>query len=88
MKTETHDTHEFRHGPAARAFLATALVLAGAVAATWAWNTIVTDLAGLARFRFAEGLAIALATVLFGALFETGRALARELLAGRHRTTH
>ena len=88
MKTETHDTHEFRHGLAARAILATALLLAGAVAATWAWNTVVTELAGLARFRFAEGLAIALATVLFGALFEIGRALARGLPFGRDRTTH
>ena len=56
-----------------RIFVGTGLVIAGAIAVTWAWNTIVPDLTGLSRFRFAEGLAIAILMLIMGALFSAGR---------------
>lgn len=58
-----------------RLALATIIVVCGAIATTWSWNTIVPDLSGLAEFRFAEGLSIAILALLMGALFETGRRL-------------
>lgn len=51
------------------------VVVAGAIAVTWSWNTIVPELSGLAEFRFAEGLSIAVLAYLLGALFESGRQL-------------
>lgn len=51
------------------------LVVAGAIAVTWSWNTTVPELSGLAEFRFAEGLSIAVLAYLLGALFESGRQL-------------
>jgi hypothetical protein len=56
--------------------LGTILVCACAVSITWAWNTVITDVSGLARVRFAEGLAIAVSILLTGAVFEAGRRLA------------
>ena len=53
-----------------------AFLLVSAVAVTWAWNTIVADLADIARFRFGEGLAVAFVTLFLGALFGAGWRLA------------
>jgi len=52
-----------------------ALLIAGAIAFTWSWNTILPDLAGLPRFRFAEGLSISILALLLGALFAAGQRL-------------
>jgi len=52
------------------------LLAAGAIAVTWSWNTIVPDLTGLARLRFAEGLSLACLALVSGALFGTGQRLA------------
>ncbi len=59
------------------------LFVVGAIAVTWAWNTIVPDLVGVSRFRFSEGLSVAILAFALGALFEAGR----RLVAGRSRDT-
>ena len=59
------------------------LFVIGAIAVTWAWNTIVPDLVGLSRFRFSEGLSVAILAFALGALFEAGR----QLVVGRSRDT-
>ena len=73
MTTETQGFRGLRRGVFHRLAVAAILLVVGAITATWAWNTIVPDLSGLARFRFVEGLSVAIAAMLFGALFETGR---------------
>lgn len=60
------------------------LLLAGAASVTWAWNTIVPELSGLARFRFVEGLSLAVTTLLGGALFEAGRRLVSDTARAAH----
>jgi hypothetical protein len=60
------------------------LLLACAASVTWAWNTIVPELSGLARFRFSEGLSLAVTTLLVGAVFEAGRCLVGEPARSRH----
>lgn len=73
--TLEHNERSHGHTLVRRFAVTTIVVVSGAIAATWSWNTIVPDLAGLAEFRFAEGLSIAILTLLLGALFETGRRL-------------
>jgi len=55
-----------------RTLFAIGLNLIGAIVVTWAWNTVVPDLSDLQRFRFAEGLAIAVLIFMTGLLFGTG----------------
>ena len=50
-----------------------ALMVVGAIAVTWSWNSIVPDLSGMAHFRFAQGLSVAVTACFLGALFEAGR---------------
>ncbi|MCC2113312.1 MAG: hypothetical protein KDJ16_14855 [Hyphomicrobiales bacterium] len=70
-----HD-HDHDRGVFHGVLLLTGLILAGAIAVTWGWNTIVSQIGEPAGFRFAEGLAVATMAVLAGALFEAGRRLA------------
>jgi hypothetical protein len=83
MTTETPNEPGNRHDLMRSTVLFSVLLLAGATAVTWAWNTILPDYAGLAPFRFAEGISIAIGTLLLGALFETGRGLAARFAFGR-----
>lgn len=75
MTTDTLNDRRHARGLARRLTLAAVLLLACAASLTWSWNTIVPELTGLARIRFAEGFSIALTLLLAGALFEAGRRL-------------
>jgi hypothetical protein len=70
-----HERKSGTHDLLRRLLHVAGLAVVGAIAVTWAWNTVMPNVSGLARFRYAEGLSIALLTVFVGALFESGRRL-------------
>jgi len=69
-----------------RLMFAALIICACSVSISWTWSRLVPDIAGLARVRFAEGLAITVAVLLLGAVFETGRRLASGHGEARRRT--
>jgi hypothetical protein len=58
-----------------RLLVAAALLLASAVATTWAWNSSLLHLFDTDRLGFVDGLAISIAVVFLGALFGAARGL-------------
>ena len=70
-----HEHKSGTHDVLRRLLYVAGLALVGAIAVTWAWNTVMPNVSGLARFRYAEGFSIAMLMVFAGALFESGRQL-------------
>lgn len=87
MTTDVHNAPTHNRGFLQKLTVAVVLLLACAASVTWAWNTIVPELSGLARFRFAEGLPLAVTTLLVGAVFEAGRRLVGDTARPRHTST-
>ena len=77
--------HSKGHKIVVQAVQFSALLIAGAIAFTWSWNTIVPDLSGLPRVQFAEGLSISTLTVCLGALFALGQKLVTKNLSDTRR---
>jgi hypothetical protein len=70
-----YESRPRRHDLWRNLFLVALVAIGGAIAVTWAWNTTVPGLSGLARMRFAEGMSLAILVLFVGALFESGRRL-------------